>query len=441
MNILIVTYYFPPADFGSTNRLIRLLPELSGAGMKFTALTVNRKDIRANTDPSLLGVLQYFEGIERTTSFEPFRSWDTYNARHKKTEVQVDERGETPAARKRGSLWLRFIRPFAGFFRKLSSIPDGGIGWYPFAVRRALRICRRQHFDLILSTTPSHAAHLVAHSVSRRTRIPWVADFRDAWFEYGREYGRWERNIMRKLLNRIIKGSAALTFTSQGMHEVICKEYPNERQKCHFVPHGVTDLATYPTMQKPTGEFWLSFVGSLDRLRDPNPLLRVLEVLKLQDLSAYGRIRVKVIGTVADDIRENILRSRVSDKFDLVGFVPRDESVRFMQSSDALLILLADMSGIGYGASASKVYDYLAAKKPILAIVPEGSVSRLIRETTSGGTFTPTQTKECGSWLVRVMNGSERYQPDKLVIESLHVHGIAERLRVLFNELLTNGVS
>ena len=71
---------------------------------------------------------------------------------------------------------LRLLRVFAYL-----TWPDGGIGWFPFALAAALRAARRERPDVILATSPPQSGHLAALLVHRVTRIPWVADFRDEW--------------------------------------------------------------------------------------------------------------------------------------------------------------------------------------------------------------------------------------------------------------------
>lgn len=432
MHVLVVTYYFPPADFGSTNRLFRLVPDLSQAGVSFCALTVNRGDLRTHNDATLLDGLKYFHCVERTRSFEPFRSWDTKVASMQHGSVANSSHPAATSNGERGRLWLGTIRPLSLFLRQITSIPDSGVGWYPFALHRALRMCRDHKFDLIFSTIPSQTAHLVASTLARKTGLPWVADFRDSWFDYGREYRMPERTIQARMLDNIIRRSDAMTFTSQVMYEKVCDENPGIRRKFHFVPHGIAVIPQFPPFEKDPGEFWLSFIGSMDHLRDPRPFLTVLATLKAKYPEAYAKVRVKIVGTVTRDMRRVIDMSNVSEQFEYIGFVPRNESIRWMQSSDLLLILLSEKEGIGYGASASKVYDYLATRKPILAIVPEGNVSRLITETSSGRSFTLEQQQECATWLARVITGQETTRPHEERLASLSVHAIAEKLRSVF---------
>ena len=59
--------------------------------------------------------------------------------------------------------------------------PDGGLGWVPFAFFAAMRAVRRDQPEVVFSTSAPYGAHLVALLVSRLTRLPWVADFRDEW--------------------------------------------------------------------------------------------------------------------------------------------------------------------------------------------------------------------------------------------------------------------
>jgi glycosyltransferase involved in cell wall biosynthesis len=70
---------------------------------------------------------------------------------------------------------------------------------------------------------------------------------------------------------------------------------------------------------------------------------------------------------------------------ELIDYVPRRESLRLQRDSDALLLLIPEAGGRGKGVLSGKVFEYLAAERPILALVPpEGAAAQLIRDTGAG---------------------------------------------------------
>jgi glycosyltransferase involved in cell wall biosynthesis len=80
----------------------------------------------------------------------------------------------------------------------------------------------------------------------------------------------------------------------------------------------------------------------------------------------------------------------LGDRLELLPYVPRRRALELQRDSDALLLLVADAGGRGTGAPSGKIFDYLAAGRPILAAVPpEGAAAALIRETDAGLVVSP----------------------------------------------------
>ena len=60
------------------------------------------------------------------------------------------------------------------------------------------------------------------------------------------------------------------------------------------------------------------------------------------------------------------------------------------KDSEALLLLIPESGGRGRAVLSAKVFEYLAAERPILAAVPpDGAAADLIRETGSGKVVAP----------------------------------------------------
>lgn len=80
----------------------------------------------------------------------------------------------------------------------------------------------------------------------------------------------------------------------------------------------------------------------------------------------------------------------MGDRLELIPYAPRAESLRLQRDSEALLLLVPDAGGRGKGVLSGKVFEYLAAGRPILAVVPpDGAAAQLIRETGAGVVVAP----------------------------------------------------
>ena len=80
----------------------------------------------------------------------------------------------------------------------------------------------------------------------------------------------------------------------------------------------------------------------------------------------------------------------LGDRLELIDYLPRNESLRLQRDSEVLLLLVPDADGRGRGVLSGKVFEYLAAGRPILAVVPpDGAAAALVRETGAGTVVAP----------------------------------------------------
>jgi glycosyltransferase involved in cell wall biosynthesis len=128
-----------------------------------------------------------------------------------------------------------------------------------------------------------------------------------------------------------------------------------------------------------TNRFRLTHAGSFFGKRDPKPFLRALAESGLDDVT------VRFVGDFRPADRAFVESLGLADRVELIDYVPRRESLRLQRDSDVLLLLIPDAGGRGRGVLSGKVFEYLAAGRPVLAVVPEdGAAAELVRETGAG---------------------------------------------------------
>ena len=129
--------------------------------------------------------------------------------------------------------------------------------------------------------------------------------------------------------------------------------------------------------------FRITHTGSFFGKRDPRPFL---QAFRDADLDAV----VRFVGDFRSTDREWAEQLGLGDRLELVDYLPRAESLRMQRDSEALLLLVPEAGGRGKGVLSGKVYEYLAAGRPILAVVPpDGAAADLVRETGAGVVAAP----------------------------------------------------
>src|SRR4029079_4686121 len=94
---------------------------------------------------------------------------------------------------------------------------------------------------------------------------------------------------------------------------------------------------------------------------------------------------VRFLGDFRAGDREWAETLELGDRLELIPYAARPELLELQRDSEALLLLIPDAGGRGKGVLSGKVFEYLAAERPILAVVPpDGAAADLIRETGAG---------------------------------------------------------
>ncbi len=131
--------------------------------------------------------------------------------------------------------------------------------------------------------------------------------------------------------------------------------------------------------------FRITHTGSFFGKRDPRPFLTALAEGDFDDVTA------RFVGDFRAADREWAAQRRnLAGRLELVAYAPRRRSLELQRDSEALLLLIPDAGGRGRGVLSGKVFEYLAAGRPVLAVVPpDGAAARLLRETDAGVVVAP----------------------------------------------------
>jgi glycosyltransferase involved in cell wall biosynthesis len=284
--------------------------------------------------------------------------------------------------------------------------------WCGRAKRAAIDLIRAYGIEYVLSSSPPASTHLVALSLKRRlgARISWLADFRDLWslsptFRLGLARNRvWNRAIEKVILGRADR----VCFVSDSMKDHVIRQLEcgsRIRQKSIVLTNGYDEEdfkreGTRAPLDGAGATLTLRYLGSVLGPRQENAFA---EGLKLYN-AAHPDIRINVAfhGVFTPDF---------VNRYDPLGHIvsfypplPHRDALDLMERSDALLLLLTnDMEG--RIAFTGKFFEYLRARKPILALAPAGEVSRVIEENGIGERADPDSAASILKALERLVDG------------------------------------
>jgi hypothetical protein len=168
-----------------------------------------------------------------------------------------------------------------------------------------------------------------------------------------------------------------------------------------------SDFDDFEGLEYRRGErFRITHTGSFFGKRDPRPFLTALKEAGLPDVVA------RFVGDFRAADREWVDAQGLGSQVELVPYVPRRRSLELQRDSEALLLLIPDASGRGKGVLSGKVFEYLAAERPILSAVPiDGAAAALLRDLAAGPVAAPEDVAGLRAALVDLHG---RWRDDRL---------------------------
>jgi glycosyltransferase involved in cell wall biosynthesis len=291
-----------------------------------------------------------------------------------------------------------------GRYPALLAVPDRWLGWLPWGVAAGRKISEIDPFDVIYSTSPHATAHLIGWRIARTSRRPWVTDFRDPWFEEppepGAPTGPVFRTIDRWLERRVIERCTHVVTSTTQLRDLLRERYPQlPPAKVTAILNGY-DEADFARLPPPgagnSDRLLIVHAGSINpEFRDPRPLLRALRIAADRSSIDIARVRLRFLGGgefgESATMRETLAACGVGGAVEFVGRVTYDEALREFGRADVLLLLQASEDTINLVPA--KLYEYLRAQKPVLALVRPGAAAEILATTGGGWAVDPRDTE------------------------------------------------
>lgn len=382
--VLIVTYYWPPAGGAGVQRIAKFCKYLPEFGWEPVILTVKNGKY-AITDESLLPDVARVKHVHRAFSLEPHGVYRAIGGllRGHRAPRTPDKKGTHSAPR-----WLQRL---ADCIRLNVFIPDSRIGWLSNACRVGARIIERDRVDLLLSSVPPYTPHLIAGRLKARFSIPWIADFRDPWFE-SHTYNTAPRLPPVKWLTRRLEKKSLLAAdhvicANWGIRDVLAaKLEPFQREKFHIITNGY-DAGDASEVVTRTEHFVVSYFGTMYSLGFPRRVLDAIARLVDTDADFARDFSLRIVGDVGADVRTELTRAFRGAHVSIRPYVPHAEMLEMLYQEQVLTVLVNQVP-LNTCIAPAKLYECLPTGNPILAIGPvDGDADRILRETGTGRTF------------------------------------------------------
>lgn len=417
MKILIIAYYYPPLNTGGTMRPFKMAKYLSRMGHQVSVLThTYGKDHEEGDNPHVIRVKDISFNKERISACKKVR-W----------------------------LTLRLFTESLNLFGIYHTI-------YSWWKRRAVKKGRafinqdinQEKPDIILATYPPVETLEIGLQLSREFSIPLVTDFRDGLLFEPIEAKRIKQHkcISRKysqIEEAAVRHASAVTTIAAPITDYYRETYQPPHNQIISNAFDPDDLLDLPPVDFDSSHFNIVFTGRFAISCDYNQVGHFFDAVRLlleKNPSLSSKLRVHLIGEYRANefvALKDLIDARI---IQCHGFVKREKALAFQKAADLLLIITPPDRR---SATSAKIFEYLYAGKPILALTHKTVLEDIINETRTGWIVHPHQPGAIAVLMEKIITRPQfhdSFQPDRDRIAQYSVKAQMEKLESLLNRLL-----
>ena len=367
MNILILTYYWPPSGGSGVQRWVYFAKYLKKNGFNPVVVTVDPKYASYNSyDYSLINQVNNIETY-KTKSIEILSLYSMIKSGNKSGSIpQSYIPNET------------LFDKIASFLRLNLFIPDSRIGWNRFAFKKAKEIISNNKIDLVITTGPPHSTHLIGQKIHNIYKLKWIVDLRDPWSELFYLKNRFRFNISKKLNDKfekkVLESADSIITTVGSRYQNIISNKISNSDKIYKIYNGYDKLSYDKIEESKPNKFNIVFTGVLSKNHNYEIFNEILDKLKIH------HNKMRLVLTMAGKI-ENEIKMLFSSKVKLIdmGYVDHDEAISIIKSSH-LLINFNYLKTEETDMISGKLIEYLASGSPIINFAESAEESNIILE-------------------------------------------------------------
>jgi len=372
---LIITYYWPPAGGPGVQRWLKFVKYFREFGVEpivYAPENPNYPLIDENFSSEIPSDIK----ILKKPIKEPYRFAKLFSKKKtKQISSGIISKKEISVLEK----LMLYVR--GNFF-----IPDARVGWVKPSVKFLSEYISENPVDVVITTGPPHSLHLIGMQLHKELDVKWIADFRDPWttihYHSSLRLSKSSKRKHKALEASVLKSADIITVTS-----------PTTKKEFGMITEKPIEVITngYDITEKIDFEidsvFSISHIGSLLSERNPEILWKVLAEICKENALFKNDLQLKFAGAVSDEVKQSLENFQLLENCKFLGYVSHSEALRLQHTSQVLFLVeinRAETRAIIPG----KLFEYLAAKRPIIALGPkESDIEGIIAETNSGKFF------------------------------------------------------
>jgi glycosyltransferase involved in cell wall biosynthesis len=222
------------------------------------------------------------------------------------------------------------------------------------------------------------------------------------------------KNKNKRLEKTVLKNADCVLTVSNSLKE----EFAKTADRVEVITNGFDDEVLTNNAIILDTKFTISYIGLLPKQSNPKMLFKVLQQLCLGNSDFKNDLQLNFIGDISDEVKQEIKNRNLTENTNFVGYVSHDMAIEYQKKAQVLLLLIPNVEK-SKGILTGKLFEYLTAKRPILAIGPEdGDLSEILKETNAGVVIDFDHEEKLAS---EILNLYHQYKDGNLKVDSKNI--------------------
>lgn len=353
--------------------------------------------------------------------------------------------GTTVARHESGGFLDKAHSAVRWFLKNFVFIPDDYRPWAKAVAEECRRLCAERKVDAIYTTLPPFSSIFAGYELRKATGLPWLVDYRDLWYgDVLREWlPDWRKRLEFRMEKKLLQEADVVITVSEPKTDYMKRQHPHIKARWETLTNGYdVDIYGERARTRPVGQGPIEFVytGRLFKNRRGYAFAEALGRIHQTDRQLAENVRVHILGGVDPEIRarydEILKRYGIAHLYDFAGDVAYNDAMNAQINCDYLL-LIVDTGETSDGVIPGKLFEYVAARRPIFALCDAGATQQIIERAGLGKAVPAESAEACEAmlreWLARPV--PEEVAADNDYLAQFDRRAITQRLATLLDEV------